>query len=138
MAGSGITGRLRERRLLLALAVGLPLVEMGALAALGLRSGMGLAGQATALGPFGVFHDSILGFAVGAVGLVVGRSLLGALMARAAWPGSPPPFLRLLRHMLVITVTAAVFLSPWVTLMFGAAVIPLSWIYFAALPPART
>jgi hypothetical protein len=145
MAGSGITGRLREHRLLLALAVGLPLVEMGALAALGLRSGMGLAGQATAPGPFGVFHDlrllfvfhdSIVGFAVGAVGLVVGRSLLGALMARAAWPGSPPPFLRLLRHMLVITATAAVFLSPWVTLMFGAAVIPLSWIYFAALPPA--
>ena len=136
---------LRERRLLLALAVGLPLAEMGALAALGLRSGMGLAGQVTAPGPFGVFHDlrllfvfhdSVLGFVVGAVGLVAGRSLLGALLARAAWPGSPPPFLRVLRHMLVITAAAAVFLSPWVTLLFGAAVIPLSWIYFAALPPA--
>ncbi len=145
MVGNGIGARLRERWLLLVLAVGLPLVEMGALAAFGLRSGMGLAGQASAPGPFGVFHDlrllfvfhdSISWFVLGAAGIVAGRSLLGALLVRAAWPGSPPPFRRLLGRTLVITVVAAFFLSPWVTLMFGAAVIPLSWIYFAALPPA--
>jgi hypothetical protein len=145
MVGSGMTAWLRERRLLLVLAVGLPLGEMGVLAAFGLRSGMGLAGQVTAPGPFGVFHDlrllfvfhdSILGFVLGAAALVAGRSLLGALLVRSAWPGKPPPFGLLLRHALVITLVAAVFLSPWVTLMFGAAVIPLSWIYFAALPPA--
>ena len=145
MAGSGITAWLRERRLLLVLSVGLPLAEMGVLAAFGLRSGMGLAGQVTAPGPFGVFHDlrllfvfhdSIVWFVLGAAALVAGRSLLGALLVRSAWPGRPPPFGLLLRHAVVITVVAAVFLSPWVTLMFGAAVIPLSWIYFAALPPA--
>ena len=144
MAGSGITAWLRERRLLLVLSVGLPLAEMGVLAAFGLRSGMGLAGQVTAPGPFGVFHDlrllfvfhdSVVGFVLGAAALVAGRSLLGALLVRSAWPGRPPPF-GLLRHLLVITAVAAVLLSPWVTLMFGAAVIPLSWIYFAALPPA--
>lgn len=145
MPENGILAWFRKRRLLVALAVGLPLVEMGLLTGLGLSSGFSLAGQVTAPGPFGVFHDlrwlfvfhdSILGFGLAAVALVAGRGLLGALLVRSAWPGRPPPFGTLLRHSLIITAVAAVLLSPWVTLLFGAAVIPLSWLYFAALPPA--
>ncbi|MBP1631962.1 MAG: hypothetical protein H6Q11_250 [Acidobacteria bacterium] len=145
MPGNRITTWLRERRLLLGLSVGLPLAEMGILAAFGNHSGMGLAGQVTAPGPFGVFHDlrllfvfhdSIVWFVLGAAALVAGRSLLAALLVRSAWPGEAPPFGLLVRHMLVITAAAAILLSPWVTLMFGAAVIPLSWIYFSALAPA--
>lgn len=145
MPPSGAFAWFRERRLLVLLAVGLPLAEMAVLTGCGLPSGMGLAGQVTAPGPFGVFHDlrwlfvfhdSILEFGLGATALVALRSLLGALLVRSAWPGRPPPFGVLLRHAVVITVVAAVFLSPWVTLLFGAAVIPLSWLYFAAVPPA--
>ena len=82
MPGSGILAWLRERWLLLLLCVGLPLAEMGVLEALGIPSGLGLAGQATAPGPFGVFHDlrwlfvfhdSILGFGLAAIALVAGR-----------------------------------------------------------------
>ena len=49
MPGNRITTWLRERRLLLGLSVGLPLAEMGILAAFGTNSGMGLAGQVTAI-----------------------------------------------------------------------------------------
>ncbi|MBN2114502.1 MAG: hypothetical protein JW785_10290 [Acidimicrobiia bacterium] len=145
MPATKVAAWFRERWLLVVLAVGLPLAEMAVLRACGLSSGMGLAGQVSAPGPFGVFHDlrwlfvfhdSVLWFVVGAAALVVGRALLGTLLVHSAWPGRPPPWHVLIRHALVITAVAAVFLSPWVTLLFGAAVIPLSWLYFAAVPPA--
>ena len=137
--------RLRDRRLLLVLSVGLPLAEVLTLGLLEIPSGFGLAAQVTAPGPFGVFHDlrwlfvfhnSVAGFIVGLLLLVGLRSLLLALLVRSAWPGRPPGFRRLLGYALASTLVAAVFLSPWVTLMFGAAVIPLSWVFFGALPPA--
>jgi len=66
------------------------------------------------------------------------RSALIALLVRAAWPSGQerPSFIITLRHSAVVTVFAVVLLSPWVTLLFGAAVVPLSWVFFAALPPA--
>ncbi|HSQ38011.1 MAG TPA: hypothetical protein VLS92_08985 [Acidimicrobiia bacterium] len=137
--------RLRDRRLLLALSVGLPLAEVFTLGLLDIPSGFGLAAQVTAAGPFGVFHDlrwlfvfhnSVAGFIVGLLLLVAFRSVLLALLVRSAWPGPPPGVRRLLGHALVSTLVAAVFLSPWVTLLFGAAIIPLSWVFFGALPPA--
>jgi len=145
MADSGEPIRLRDRRLLLTLAVGLPLVEVLVLGWLDLPSGLSLAAQVTAPGPFGVFHDlrwllvfhnSVAGFVVGLLGMIVLRSLLAALMVRSAWPGRPPGLRRLVGYSLVSTVVATVFLSPWATLLFGAGVIPLSWIYFGAVPPA--
>jgi hypothetical protein len=145
MTGGGAPTRLRERRLLLSLSVGLPLAEMAVLALLGIPSGRGLAAQVTALGPFGVFHDlrwlfvfhrSVLGFVVGLAVLLALRSLLMALLVRSAWPGRPPRFGVLVGHGLVSTAVVCIFLSPWVTLLFGAAVVPFSWVYFAAVPPA--
>ena len=145
MAQDEYRTRLRDRRLLLTLAVGLPLVEVVALALLDIPSGFGLAGQVTAPGPFGVFHDlrwlfvfhdSVAGFVACLLLLIAFRSLLTALLVRSAWPGPPPGFRRLLGYALVSTLVAAVFLSPWVTLLFGAAVVPLSWLFFGALPPA--
>jgi hypothetical protein len=145
MTGGGAPTRLRERRLLLCLSVGLPLAEMAVLGLLGIPSGRGLAAQVTALGPFGVFHDlrwlfvfhrSVLGFAVGLAVLLALRSLLMALLVRSAWPGRPPRFGLLVGHGLVSTAVVCLFLSPWVTLLFGAAVVPFSWVYFAAVPPA--
>jgi hypothetical protein len=145
MAATRTRIRLRDRRLLLALSMGLPVAEVVALGFLDLPSGMGLAPQVTAPGPFGIFHDlrwlfvfhnSIAGFVVGLLALVCLRSLLMALLVRSAWPGRPPRLHRLFGHGVVATVVATVFLWPWVTLLFGAAVIPLSWVYFGALPPA--
>lgn len=137
--------RLRERRLLLTLAVGLPAAEFAALRVLDLPSGLGLAAQVSGPGPFGVFHDlrwlfvfhdSVVTFVVGLSLLVLVRSLLTALFVRSAWPGRPPGFRFLLAHAVLSTTVTALFLSPWVTLLFGAALIPLSWVYFGAVPPA--
>ena len=91
--------RLRERRLLLTLAVGLPAAEFAALRVLDLPSGLGLAAQVSAPGPFGVFHDlrwlfvfhdSVVTFVVGLSLLVLVRSLLTALFVRSAGPGGLP------------------------------------------------
>jgi hypothetical protein len=145
MKETGTGYRFRDRRLLIAVSVGLPLGEALALAALGIPSGMGLAGQATALGPFGVFHDlrwlfvfhqSVLSFALGLVAVLVLRSLLLTVLVRLAWPGSPPPWRSVIPGAFAVTAVAVILLSPWVTLLFGAALVPLSWVFFAALPPA--
>lgn len=136
-----------SRRLLLSLAVGVPILEETVLLSLGLRAGQGLAVQASALGPFGtfhdlrwlfVFHDSVLGFAVGLAIAVAGRALLAALLVAAAWPETAPrPRFRVLAgHAVTATVVAALLLSPWVTLLFGAALMPVSWVFFAAVPAA--
>jgi hypothetical protein len=145
MAESGERIRLRDRRLLLTLAVGLPLAEVAVLGVLDIPSGLGLAAQVTAPGPFGVFHDlrwlfvfheSVAGFVVGLLAVIALRSLLMALLVHSAWPGRPPGLRHLAGHALLSTVVAAVLLAPWVTLLFGAGVIPLSWLYFGAVPPA--
>jgi hypothetical protein len=145
MRGTDTGSRFLERRLLIAVAVGLPLAEAVLLTLLGIPSGMGLAGQVTALGPFGVFHDlrwlfvfheSALSFALGLVALLVLRSLLLTILVRLAWPGSPPSWKTVVGGAFAATVAAVVLLSPWVTLLFGAALLPLSWVFFAALPPA--
>ena len=145
MRGIETGSRFLERRLLIAVAVGLPLAEAVLLALLGIPSGMGLAGQVTALGPFGVFHDlrwlfvfheSVLSFALGLVALLVLRSLLLIVLVRLAWPGSPPSRKSVFGGAFAATVAAVILLSPWVTLLFGAALVPLSWVFFAALPPA--
>jgi len=132
---------------LIAVAVGLPVLETSLLAALGIASGYPLAPQASAVGPLGVFHDlrwlfvyhaSVPAFVAGLALLIVLRSLVLAFLAYAAWPAGEggERFLPLLRRSLVATALVALFLAPWVTLLFGAAVVPLSWLVFAALPPA--
>jgi hypothetical protein len=142
---TGTGARFRDRRLLIAVSIGLPLGEVVALSALGIPSGVGLAGQATALGPFGVFHDlrwlfvfhaSVLSFALGLVALLVLRALLLTVLVRLAWPGSPPSWRSVFGGAFAATGAAVILLSPWVTLLFGAALLPLSWVFFAAVPPA--
>lgn len=136
-----------RRRLLLAASVGLPLVELAILAAVRVPSGVSLAGQASALGPFGafhdlrwlfVFHDSTISFVWGLVAVLAGRSLLVAGFVWAAWPAEArrPAARTLVVHALLATTVAVVLLSPWVTLLFGAAIVPLSWVFFAAVPAA--
>jgi hypothetical protein len=133
------------RRLLLASCVLPNVLEAAMLLWRGPVSGLSLAPQATALAPFGVFHDlrwlavyhdSWLSFVLFAIGLVLARGLLTAVTIREAWPaGRPrPSFSRLVVRGTVFTAAAAVLLVPWVLVLFALAVVSVSWLFFAAVP----
>lgn len=149
-------GRLREgllaRRGLVALCVGLNLAEAGVVAALGPRSGLSLAPQASAVVPFGVFDDlrwlvvysnswpAVVGEGVTMLAL---RSAITALSVRMAWPGGAgseaapvPGFLSCWGRAVAFTAAAAALLAPMAVLLFGLAVAPVSWFFFAAVPAA--
>jgi hypothetical protein len=131
---------------LLAVCIALPVLEAALLWWFGLSSALGIAPGATAPVPFATFHDlrwlmvyhrSWAGFAVEAVALLVFRSGLTALLVWLAWPGgvARPSVAVLARNATVFTVVSAVLLMPWVALLFGLAVMPVSWLFFAAVPP---
>jgi hypothetical protein len=133
-------------RWLLAVAIGAPVVEVAVLWAIGLSSALGIAPAVTAPAPFATFHDlrwlmvyhrSWLGFGLEAVAMLAFRGAMTALLVGLAWPRSvprPPP-LSLLRQGLLFTLASAVLLAPWAGLLFGLAVMPVSWLWFAAIPP---
>jgi hypothetical protein len=131
---------------LLAACIALPVLEVALLWWFGLGSALGIAPGATAPVPFATFHDlrwlmvyhrSWAGFAAEAVALLVFRSGLTALLVWLAWPGgvARPSVAVLVRNATVFTVVSAVLLMPWVALLFGLAVMPVSWLFFAAVPP---
>jgi hypothetical protein len=131
---------------LLALCLALPMGEVGLLWGLGLTSALGLAPSVTAPVPFATFHDlrwlmvyhnSWLSFAVEAVALLAFRGALTALLVWLAWPHgvARPTAPVLLRNATVFTLVSAVLLMPWVALLFGLAVMPVSWLFFTAIPP---
>src|SRR6266568_7448573 len=131
---------------LLAVCIALPMIEVGLLWGVGLTSALGIAPGVTAPVPFATFHDlrwlmvyhrSWLGFAVEALALLAFRGVLTALLVRLAWPGGvarPSPAV-LIRNATVFTLVSAVLLIPWVGLLFGLAVMPVSWLFFVAVPP---
>lgn len=131
---------------LLAVCIALPVLEVALLWRFGLSSALGIAPGATAPVPFATFHDlrwlmvyhrSWAGFAVEAAALLVFRSGLTALLVWLAWPGgvARPSVAVLVRNATVFTVVSAVLLMPWVALLFGLAVMPVSWLFFTAVPP---
>ena len=106
-----------------------------------------LAPQASAIAPFGVFSDlrwvsvynnSWAALAAELAGVLVVRSALTALSIALAWPANlrPPGVGKLVRRSLFATALAAVLLSPSVTLLFGLAALPVSWLFLAAVPAA--
>jgi hypothetical protein len=105
-----------------------------------------LAPQASAVTPFGVFHDlrwlsvyhdSWTTFGLELVGMLVVRGLLTTLMVWESWPGFDRPRIgRLFGRGVSSTALAAVFLAPSVSLLFGLAVVPVSWLFLAAVPLA--
>lgn len=137
-----------EKPRLIALCVGVAVVEAGLVTGLGATWAGSLAPQVTAAAPFGLFHDlrwlvvyhqSLPAFLIELVALLAFRSTLDALIIREAWPGektnSRPSLLRAWSRSLAFTLVAAVLLAPWVMLLFGMAVVSLSWLFFAAVPP---
>src|SRR5205085_5935078 len=106
---------------------------------------LGIAPQATAPAPFDVFHDlrwllvyhrSWVGLALEAAAFVAFRTLVTAAMVRSAWPEGedPPPLRRAIAHSALFVFGAAVLLSPWVALLFGMAIVSISWLFFVAMP----
>ncbi|HEY7135739.1 MAG TPA: hypothetical protein VIB48_11790 [Acidimicrobiia bacterium] len=136
-----------QHPVLIALAVGLSVLEAGILVLVAPHSSWGLAPQVVAPAPFGAFHDLrwllvyhrswfALGWELAA--LLVFRGTLDALLVRAAWPRGEerPPMFVSFRRAVIFTAVALVALLPWTILLFALAVIPISWLFFAAFPPA--
>lgn len=107
----------------------------------------GLAPQASAVFPFGVFHDlrwisvshdSWPTFLAEVVGMLVVRGALSAASVRLAWPpGVPlPSGRRLFTRGVISTALSGALLVPSVSLVFGIAVVPVSWLFLAAVPAA--
>jgi len=106
----------------------------------------GLAPQVAAPAPFGVFHDlrwlvvyhrSLPAFFIELVALLIFRTSFDTAVVRAAWPAgmTPPRLRRAWPRTLLFTFVAAVLLTPWVVILFGLAVVSLSWLFFSAIPP---
>ncbi|HZD78860.1 MAG TPA: hypothetical protein VE646_02310 [Actinomycetota bacterium] len=135
----------RFTRLLLPCALA-PMLETGLVAELGPRSGLALAPQVTALPPFDLFHDlrwisvyheSWILLALELLAMIGVRAVWVAWTVRAAWPGSDPPEVRRAAVRLLLYETiAATLMIPWVALLFGLALTHLSFLFFAAIPPA--
>src|SRR5579884_1970144 len=121
-------------------------LEAGILELLHAGWAAGMAPQVVAPAPFGVFHDlrwlvvyhrSLPAFFLELGALLLFRSALDALLVREAWPAGSgrPSYLRAWSRTLAFTLVAAVLLAPWVVLLFGLAVVSLSWLFFSAVPP---
>ena len=127
--------------------VGLPILEVATVFVFLPGSSPTLAPQASAVAPFGIFHDlrwlsvyasSWPTFAALAFGVLLARGLVTAVSVRLAWPASAPPprMATLLVRGVGATVLAALFLAPSVALLFALAVVPVSWLFLAAVPLA--
>jgi hypothetical protein len=139
-----LAGAFFRHRGLIAICVGGAMAEAALLSFLA-PSARPLAPQVTALPPLAVYHDlrwlfafnqSWLGFAGVLALLLVTRSALGAVLLMLAWPQGPPRprFGPSFVSCAVLTLLAALVMSPVVTLMFGVALLPFSWPYLAAMP----
>lgn len=106
-----------------------------------------LAPQAGAVAPFGVFHD-LRWIAVGhnswptlgaeLAAMLLGRGVIGAVSIGLVWPEGRrrPSWSRLFWRGVASSAAAAVLLIPSASLLFGLAVVPVSWIFLAAVPLA--
>jgi hypothetical protein len=132
---------------LVALCAGLNLTETGLVAGFGQGGHPDLAPQASAMPPFGVFgdmrwisvyHDSWATLAGELAAMLAARGLLTALSISLAWPQHLPRPTRaqLLRRATFATALASLLLWPSVALLYGLAAVPVSWLFFAAVPTA--
>lgn len=132
---------------LLVVCVGLAVLEVATVFVFLPGSSPSLAPQASAVAPFGIFHDlrwlsvyasSWPTFGALAFGVLLARGAVTAVSVRLAWPASAPPprMTALLVRGVGATALAALFLAPSVALLFALAVVPVSWLFIAAVPLA--
>lgn len=133
--------------MLVAVCVGLNLLETGLVIGFDHGARPNLAPQASAVAPFGVFgdlrwlsvyHNSWAGLGAEVAAMLVVRGALTAVSVGLAWPArrSRPSLPSLLRQGVLGTAVAAVLLAPSVALLFGMAAVPVSWLFLAAVPAA--
>jgi hypothetical protein len=139
---------LRDHPLLVGVALALPVLEVVIVWSTGLHSGLAIAPQITAPEPFGAFHDlrwllvyhwSWVSFVVEAIAALAFRTAVVTIMVRAAWPRDDvhrPSLARTIRHAAGFVVAADLLLAPFAALLFAFAALPVSWLFFAALPGA--
>jgi hypothetical protein len=106
-----------------------------------------LAPQASALAPFAVFSDlrwvsvyhySWSLFVLEIVAMLLVRGAIVSASVALTWPAnvSRPGAGSLYARGVTATALAALFLAPSVTLLFGLAAVPVSWLFLAAVPAA--
>src|SRR5207302_806308 len=85
-----------------------------------------------------VYHRSWLGLLLEGAAFIAFRTAVTAFMVRSAWPDGEelPPLRSTITSSAAFVVTAAILLSPWVALLFGMAVVSISWLFFVAVPGA--
>lgn len=123
-----------------------PAAETAILAVVGPTGGAALAPQVTAPPPLDLFHDlrwvavyhnSWFTLAAELVAVLLLRSLWVAWVVQRSWPDrTVPPMTAAIRRVAVYYAIAGVLFAPWVVLLFGLALSHLSFLFFAALPPA--
>ncbi|OKI49357.1 hypothetical protein [Micromonospora sp. CB01531] len=123
-----------------------PAIEAAVLRGVRFTSVLGLAPQASAVWPYGTFHDllwvlvyhnSWIGFAVELLATIVLRGLFCAVLIAIAWPTEVPrpSWRRLAGRNLAISALATVLLSPWAAIALVTVEVALSWwIVFELLP----
>ena len=144
-------GAFVRHRGLIAFSAGGAMAEAAVLSVLA-PSARPLAPQVTALPPLSAYHDlrwlfafnqTWLGFTAVLMALVLGRAVVDAILLQLAWPdqagpevpGLPRPgFGSSVVSCAALTIMVGLVMSPVVTLMFGAALLPFSWPYLAAVP----
>jgi hypothetical protein len=122
------------------------MIETGLVLSFGPPNGVALAPQVTAPPPLDLFHDlrwvsvyhnSWITLALELAGIVVLRSLWVAWVVQRAWPEDRlPPMGPAVRRVAVYHAVGMVLFVPWVVLLFGLAFSHLSFLFFAAIPPA--
>ena len=142
---AGDRARLRDHPQLVALSVGLAVVETVVVWIAAPHSGLALAPQVSAPAPYDVFHDlrwllvyhrSWLGFFAEALLFFVFRTAVTACSVRFAWPADVEPLTTrdLVRRSAASTGILALVLLPFAVLLFATAVFSLSWLFFVGVP----
>ena len=137
--------RLRDRPVLVAVAIGLAVGELALVNLLGPQTALAGAPQVSAPPPYDVFHDlrwlavyvpSWLAFALALVVFFVARTGVTAVLVAHAWPNSVPrPSGReRVRRAAWSTAILTVLLVPWVVMLFATAVFSLSYLWIVAVP----
>ena len=137
--------RLRDRPVLVAVAVGLAVVELAIVSLLGPHNALASAPQVSAPAPYDVFHDlrwlavyvpSWLAFVLALAVFFVARTAATAVLVSSAWPAAVarPETRELLRRAAWSTAILTLILVPWVVMLFATAVFSLSYLWIVAVP----
>lgn len=138
---------MRTRLLMLIILTTVPvLIEASVLRGAGFVSVMGLAAQASAPAPFGMFHDlrwvlvyhnSWWSFAAESLAAIAARSLLTATAVWLAWPEDMHrrAWLSLLRMNLAFSTLIFAVLAPWGAVAIAASDTSLYWFLLGELVP---